>query len=601
VENFRSVPARRWIRALTAAFLLLALGAGAAGAASGDLTTTITSQTTTATSPTSTAVPTTTAVATTTTTTTAQAPATATTTATVPATTAAPAPQPATTAAAEPTCPPVGGLAVLRPHRPALTVGPSVRAPAAAGGSLRYPSDGAVVQARVATGTGCGVSLDGLSLFGGAIQVDSLSIGVRDGSPVPAIGGVRIGGQAVAPPRGSVMPVGTWAIVGALPVLVCPSMHRQQGALAVHLLKARAGLPAGTTLLFAFASSPSGGGAPLAMLCAGVHKRALDRNERLHLPLTITPPLGRHLKYVFPVAANVGVFDTYGALRSDVPGGWHHGDDIFAPIGTPLVAVADGTLNRVGWNKTGGWRLWVRDNVGDQFYYAHLSGYTPLALERGSVRAGDVLGFVGDSGDAIMTPPHLHFEVHPRSLLFLKYDGAVDPTSYLQAWPHLAVQAVPKPVIPRLPRGPARMEAAKLYRRLLVIRGYRPKHRPAPAAQPVAAAPTVASVESPIAHSAHVGTASASRSGWLLGGPLGVLLVLGATAAVYLRRRRSGMPAVAFAEPEMHRPVLPAVAAARRGSTTHALVRIGIVLLASSTAVAAVRASRTDQGARETA
>jgi hypothetical protein len=593
VENFLSVPARRWIRALTAAFLLLALGAGAAGAASGDLTTT------TATTPASTTVPTTTTAATTTT-----APATTAspiTTAPPPATTTAPAPRPATTAPAEPACPPVGGLAVLRPHRPALTVEPTGRAPAAAGGSLRFPSDGAVVRAQVAAAAACSVSFNSLSLFGGAIQVDSLSIGVQNGSPEPALGSVRIGGQAIAPQRGSVVPVGTWAIVGAMPVLVCPSMRRQEGALAVHLLKARAGLPAGTTLLFAFAALPSGGGAPLSGLCAGVHKRVLDRNERLHLPLTVTPPLGWHLRYVFPVAANVGVFDTYGAARSDVPGGWHHGDDVFVPIGTPVVAVADGTLNRVGWNKTGGWRLWVRDNVGDQFYYAHLSGYTPLALERGTVRAGDVLGFVGDSGDAIMTPPHLHFEVHPRSLLFLKYDGAVDPTTYLQAWPHVAVHAVPKPVIPRLPRGPARAEAARLYRRLLVIRGYRPKPRPAPASHQVTAAPVVSQVKAPVRRSASAGVpSSSSTSGWLLGGPLGGVLLLGAAAAAYVRWRPA-RPVLAAAEAESHRPVLPAVAAARRGSTTHALVRIGIVLLASSTAVAAVRASRAAQGARETA
>ena len=53
--------------------------------------------------------------------------------------------------------------------------------------------------------------------------------------------------------------------------------------------------------------------------------------------------------------------DTYGAFRSDVPGNWHHGDDIFAPLGTPVVAVATGTINRVGWEHLGGWRLWVRD------------------------------------------------------------------------------------------------------------------------------------------------------------------------------------------------------------------------------------------------
>jgi len=53
------------------------------------------------------------------------------------------------------------------------------------------------------------------------------------------------------------------------------------------------------------------------------------------------------------------------------------------------------------------------------------------------VRAGDVLGFVGNTGDAQGTPYHLHFEVHPVGLLGLGYDGAVDPTTYLDSWKHL--------------------------------------------------------------------------------------------------------------------------------------------------------------------
>ena len=53
------------------------------------------------------------------------------------------------------------------------------------------------------------------------------------------------------------------------------------------------------------------------------------------------------------------------------------------------------------------------------------------------VKAGEMLGFVGNTGDAQGTPTHLHFEVHPTSLLFMGYDGAVNPTPYLDAWKHL--------------------------------------------------------------------------------------------------------------------------------------------------------------------
>ena len=150
----------------------------------------------------------------------------------------------------------------------------------------------------------------------------------------------------------------------------------------------------------------------------------------------MTPSLGE-TGYVFPVYGNSSFVDTFGAFRADVPGNWHHGDDIFAALGTPVLAVADSTVFSVGWNRVGGWRLWLRDDHGNEFYYAHLSAYSPLAVDGASIDAGDVLGFVGDSGDAEGTSYHLHFEIHPVGLLGLGYDGAVDPTSYLGGWRRL--------------------------------------------------------------------------------------------------------------------------------------------------------------------
>ena len=102
---------------------------------------------------------------------------------------------------------------------------------------------------------------------------------------------------------------------------------------------------------------------------------------------------------------------TRSAARAGV--GWHHGEDIFAPLGAPLLAVADGTVFSVGWNDLGGYRLWLRDRQGNQFYYAHLSAFSPLARNGNEVHAGDVVGFVGNTGDAQSTPYHLHFEIHP--------------------------------------------------------------------------------------------------------------------------------------------------------------------------------------------
>ena len=139
--------------------------------------------------------------------------------------------------------------------------------------------------------------------------------------------------------------------------------------------------------------------------------------------------------YVFPVYGPSSFTDDFAAARALT--GWHHGNDIFAPAGAPILAVTDGTLFLVGWNDIGGNRLWLRDTEGNEFYYAHLSAFSPLAFNGSRVRAGDVIGFVGTSGDAVGTPPHLHFEIHPAALLGLGYDGVINPYRYLLAWQRL--------------------------------------------------------------------------------------------------------------------------------------------------------------------
>jgi hypothetical protein len=246
---------------------------------------------------------------------------------------------------------------------------------------------------------------------------------------------------------------------------------------------------------------------------------------------------------VFPVAGPAAFGDSYGGVRSDVRSGWHHGDDIFAPLGTPVVAVADGTLNRVGWERLGGWRLWVRDRAGDEFYYAHLSGYTPLALRGGRVHRGEVIGFVGNTGDAFTTLPHLHFEVHPRQLLTLRYDGAVDPTSYLMGWRRPGTLRAAHPVLPPLPHGVfLRSEALTNFRELLAARGL---DRPAaPSAAALAAAfgapPMVVGLPRIAAVAPTAAVRRSTSSGpWVTAGAEAALVALGvALAAVLWRRRR---------------------------------------------------------------
>ena len=147
--------------------------------------------------------------------------------------------------------------------------------------------------------------------------------------------------------------------------------------------------------------------------------------------------------YVFPVLGEVSFTDDYGAPRAGT--GWHQGNDVFGPRGTPLLAVADGTLSKVGVNTLGGNRLWLTDDAGNAFYYAHLSAYAPAAVEGARVTAGQVIGFLGNTGQAITTPPHLHFEVHPGG------GDSVNPYPYLIAWqrgtdiPRAFVQAATSP------------------------------------------------------------------------------------------------------------------------------------------------------------
>src|SRR5439155_18864268 len=82
----------------------------------------------------------------------------------------------------------------------------------------------------------------------------------------------------------------------------------------------------------------------------------------------------------------------------------------------------------------------------------------------------------------------VHFEVHPRQLLRLHYNGAVDPTSYLDHWQHLSHIHAPRPVHPGFPPGSVRREASYVWRQLLASRGLI-KHAPSPKDRPKIAVP----------------------------------------------------------------------------------------------------------------
>src|SRR5690554_5811183 len=89
----------------------------------------------------------------------------------------------------------------------------------------------------------------------------------------------------------------------------------------------------------------------------------------------------------------------------------HEGVDIFAPRGTPALAVGDGRVSRTGTNRLGGKVVWVTDTQrGYNYYYAHLD--SQLVKPGMRVNAGDTVGLIGNTGNAVTTPPHLHFGIY---------------------------------------------------------------------------------------------------------------------------------------------------------------------------------------------
>ena len=129
--------------------------------------------------------------------------------------------------------------------------------------------------------------------------------------------------------------------------------------------------------------------------------------------------------FVFPVTDPHTFSSTFGAPRSG--GRSHEGADIFAPRGTPVVASENGIVANVGNGTLGGIKLWVYGESGTQYYYAHMTAYAPGIVEGTPVEAGEVVGYVGTTGNAVGTPPHLHYEIHPGG------GDAMDPYPLLHA------------------------------------------------------------------------------------------------------------------------------------------------------------------------
>jgi len=145
--------------------------------------------------------------------------------------------------------------------------------------------------------------------------------------------------------------------------------------------------------------------------------------------------------YGFPVAGkgNSAIQSFWEAPRD---GGkrTHEGIDIFAKKGTPVVAVTDGVISDSGDRGLGGKQVWQRTGLfGHSIYYAHLD---EIAVASGaSVKIGDTLGYVGNTGNAKGGPPHLHFGIYKG------FGGAIDPLPFVYQTKKLTAEDFSEPKV----------------------------------------------------------------------------------------------------------------------------------------------------------
>ncbi|MEO9176608.1 MAG: M23 family metallopeptidase [Gaiellales bacterium] len=333
--------------------------------------------------------------------------------------------------------------------------------------------------------------LSGVSLLDGAVQVSAVSAGIKANAPLSgpptgefggAIGSLTVDGAAVGASSGTRFDVDGigYGTVDQRVVVSTPGASTYRAfevGLDVHLTVGWHDMPAGTEIILGFADAgisqvteapvrggdaapPSTTTAPATTTPAVTPTPAQSGVSLLPtapLPNDIAgepgiandgpagsdamppggyspdPPIDAATNaallgpsYLFPLAGGARFQNDFGAARADTQ--HNQGIDLFAPLGTPVLAAHDGTLVQVGWSNIGGRQEWLKDAAGNLFYYGHLSAYAPVAQTGAQVHAGDVIGFLGDSGDAQGTPYHLHFEIHPAG------KWAVPPFAYVSAW-----------------------------------------------------------------------------------------------------------------------------------------------------------------------
>ncbi len=148
---------------------------------------------------------------------------------------------------------------------------------------------------------------------------------------------------------------------------------------------------------------------------------------------------------IFPVSGKANIGGYWGDAR-DAGGRKHEGIDIFAVKGTPVVAVTDGYVVEVIEDGIGGKSVTIQsDNYTWRSYYAHLD---EQKVSKGQlIKKGQLIGTVGNTGNAKTTPPHLHFGMY-------EYSGAIDPLPYVKTSPKIASPVSAGPVVYKSSRSP---------------------------------------------------------------------------------------------------------------------------------------------------
>jgi murein DD-endopeptidase MepM/ murein hydrolase activator NlpD len=148
---------------------------------------------------------------------------------------------------------------------------------------------------------------------------------------------------------------------------------------------------------------------------------------------------GKQLLFPLPRAQSKGLRDSFSEKRG---GRMHEAVDIMAPRGTPVRAVDDGRIEKLFTSVPGGITIYQIDATNTfTYYYAHLDRYAKGLAQGALVKRGDVIGYVGSTGNAAPNAPHLHFAIFRLGTTRQWWKGEpIDPYPYLA----VAADAVPR-------------------------------------------------------------------------------------------------------------------------------------------------------------